>query len=567
MLREVLLPIPPAIAEHLLLMIFLKKTVVHKRCATAPFLPLRPEDALTKRYIRLTKPVNSVIIVQHVFIFERIERMGTKPRSCRKIITFLFSLTLCMFLFPSSALADKEEALQTAKEFLETMPFSRSGLISQLEFAGYSASESEYAADNSGADWNEMAVLSAESYLSSSDYSEKGLINLLESAAEGYTHDQAVYGVSVAGKDVDWNEMAANRAAFYLRSSAFSKNGLIKQLESERVGFTHEQAVYGAEAAGKDVDWDEMAVKRARSILEHSPMSETGLIRQLESESLGFTHEQAAAAVTALSDDIDWFEMAAEKAISYLQVTSYKRSELIELLESNAEGFTHEQAVYGADNSGASWGDMITVLSENLDNLYPIHGMEENFMTPAQALYSDIGPETALEISSDYGLRHITLFSNPDMIHDRSYIERINAGQLDNFMFTMDVVIRDVYPADQAGCYIGYTNDLASALKHEDAAQVFLMADKNGIGFYRKFESENSGTFTRISASQNDQYTLSIVRFTGQTYAYINGQFAGQFTEVIEGPFQLVYGAAALKEGDTASCSFDNLSVRKVNMQ
>ena len=131
----------------------------------------------------------------------------------------------------------------------------------------------------------------------------------------------------------------------------------------------------------------------------------------------------------------------------------------------------------------------------------------------------------------------------------------------------MDVVIRDINPAGQAGCFIGYTNDLASALRHEDAAQVFLMADKNGVGFYRKFESENSGTFTRISGAENDQYTLSIVRFTGQTYAYINGQFAGQFTEVIEGPFQLVYGAAALKEGDTASCSFDNLSVRKVNMQ
>ena len=38
MVREVLPPAPPTIAEHLLLMVFLKKTVVHhKRCATAPF--------------------------------------------------------------------------------------------------------------------------------------------------------------------------------------------------------------------------------------------------------------------------------------------------------------------------------------------------------------------------------------------------------------------------------------------------------------------------------------------------------------------------------------------------
>ena len=482
------------------------------------------------------------------------------------MIIFLFSLTLVMFFFPAAARAEKEEALQTAKDYLETMPFSRSGLISQLEFSGYSTEEAEYAADNSGADWNEMAVLSARSYLDNSDYSEKGLISLLESSSEGFTHEQAVYGVSIAGKDVDWNEMAARRAAFYLRSSAFSEKGLIKQLESERVGFTHEQAVYGVEVAGKDVNWDEMAAKRAQSILEHSPMSEKGLIRQLESETLGFTHEQAVDAVVIIGENVNWFEMAAQKAKSYLEVTTYKRSELIELLESDAEGFTHEQAVYGTDNSGASWGDMITVLSENLDNLFPIHGIEENFMTPAQALYTDIGPETAIETSTDFGVRNISLFSNPDLIHDRSYVVRINSGQLDNFMLTMDVTIKDVFPTAQAGCFIGYVNDLSAALKHEEAAQILLMADKTGVGFYRKADSEDSGIFTRISVSESEKYTLSIVRFTGQTYAYIDGAFAGQFTDVNEGPFQLVYGVSTLKEGDTAICSFDNLSVRRVNM-
>lgn len=493
--------------------------------------------------------------------------MRTEQKKYPKLLILLYTLTMAMFFFPAAVRAEKEEALQTAKDYLQTMPFSRSGLIDQLIFAGFSAEEAEYAVDNSGADWNEMAVLSARSYLDNSDYSEKGLISLLESSSEGYTHEQAVYGVSVAGKDVDWNEMAARRAAFYLRSSAFSEKGLIKQLESERVGFTHEQAVYGVSVAGKDIDWDEMAVKRARSILEHSPMSEKGLIRQLESESLGFTHEQASDAVKIISEDVNWFEMAAQKAKSYLEVTTYKRSELLELLESDAEGFTHEQAQYGVDNSGASWGDMITVLAENLDNLYPIHGIEENFMTPEQALYSDIGPETAIETNTDFGVRNITLFSNPDLIHDRSYVVRINSGQLHNFMLTMDITIKDAYPAEQAGCFIGYTNDLAAALNHEESAQVLLMADKTGIGFYRKPDSEASGTFTRISVSESEKYTLSIVRFTGQTYAFIDGAFAGQFKDTNEGPFQLVYGVSTLKEGDTVSCSFDNLSVRKVNMQ
>ena len=196
------------------------------------------------------------------------ERMRTRQKKFPGLLRILFSITLMILFFPAAVRADKEEALQTAKDYLETMPFSRSGRISQLEFSGYSAAEAEYAADNCGADWKEMAVISARSYLENSDYSEKGLISLLESQSEGYTHEQAVYGVSIAGKDIDWNEMAARRAAFYLRSSAFSENGLIKQLESERIGFTRDQAVYGVEIAGKDIDWDDMAAKRARSILE-----------------------------------------------------------------------------------------------------------------------------------------------------------------------------------------------------------------------------------------------------------------------------------------------------------
>lgn len=43
--------------------------------------------------------------------------------------------------------------------------------------------------------------------------------------------------------DIDFNEQAVETAASYLRSSSFSRTGLIEQLEYE--GFTHKQAVYG----------------------------------------------------------------------------------------------------------------------------------------------------------------------------------------------------------------------------------------------------------------------------------------------------------------------------------
>lgn len=49
-------------------------------------------------------------------------------------------------------------ALNKAKDYLSIMAFSYSGLINQLEYEGYSASEATYGADHCGADWNEQAA-------------------------------------------------------------------------------------------------------------------------------------------------------------------------------------------------------------------------------------------------------------------------------------------------------------------------------------------------------------------------------------------------------------------------
>ena len=63
---------------------------------------------------------------------------------------------------------------------------------------------------------------------------------------EGFTSEQANYGVNNCG--ADWNQQAAKSAKDYLSVSAFSRDGLISQLEYE--GFTHDQAVYGVTQAG-----------------------------------------------------------------------------------------------------------------------------------------------------------------------------------------------------------------------------------------------------------------------------------------------------------------------------
>ncbi|MEQ6898963.1 Ltp family lipoprotein [Microbacterium sp. KR10-403] len=90
----------------------------------------------------------------------------------------------------------------------------------------------------------EQAIAKAESYLDYSSFSRTGLIEQLE--FEGFSADDAELAVDAL--DVDWYEQAAGKAADYLEYSSFSRSGLIDQLEFE--GFTTEQAEYGVEAVG-----------------------------------------------------------------------------------------------------------------------------------------------------------------------------------------------------------------------------------------------------------------------------------------------------------------------------
>ena len=144
----------------------------------------------------------------------------------------------------SSVSVSKQNALKSARDYLNTMAFSRDSLIHQLEFEKFSTEDATYAVDNVGANWNEQAIKSAQDYLRYSAFSRDGLIKQLE--FEKFTHEQAEYGVS--NVTVDWNEQAAKSAQDYLKYSAFSRDGLIKQLEFE--GFTYDQAVYGVNSVG-----------------------------------------------------------------------------------------------------------------------------------------------------------------------------------------------------------------------------------------------------------------------------------------------------------------------------
>lgn len=97
---------------------------------------------------------------------------------------------------PAVTMGEKN-ALGKAKEYLDVIAFSYSGLIEQLEYNGFSKEEATYGADNCGADWNEQAAKKAAEYLNVMSFSKSGLIEQLE--YNGFTHDQAVYGVEAVG--------------------------------------------------------------------------------------------------------------------------------------------------------------------------------------------------------------------------------------------------------------------------------------------------------------------------------------------------------------------------------
>lgn len=91
----------------------------------------------------------------------------------------------------------QSNARQKALDYLGYSAFSRTGLIKQLEFEGFSTADATYGVDALGTDWNEQAALKAAEYLDYSAFSRSGLIDQL--VFEGFTPAEAEYGVSTTG--------------------------------------------------------------------------------------------------------------------------------------------------------------------------------------------------------------------------------------------------------------------------------------------------------------------------------------------------------------------------------
>ena len=83
-----------------------------------------------------------------------------------------------------------------AEDYLDYSAFSRTGLIKQLKYEGFSLADATYAVDHVVVNWNEQAAKKAADYLDYSSFSRSGLMDQL--LYEGFTQTQAAYGVSMA---------------------------------------------------------------------------------------------------------------------------------------------------------------------------------------------------------------------------------------------------------------------------------------------------------------------------------------------------------------------------------
>ena len=84
----------------------------------------------------------------------------------------------------------RANAVRMAKNYLRYQAFSRTGLIKQLKYEGFSTSDATYGVSRSGANWYAQAAKKAKQYLKYQAFSRTGLIEQLE--YEGFTPSQAL---------------------------------------------------------------------------------------------------------------------------------------------------------------------------------------------------------------------------------------------------------------------------------------------------------------------------------------------------------------------------------------
>ncbi|MFE4196889.1 Ltp family lipoprotein [Paenarthrobacter sp. NPDC056912] len=166
------------------------------------------------------------------------------------------------------------------------------------------------------------------------------------SAAEPSTQASTTSAAEVAAKaKADADAAAKTAADAEVAAKAKADADAAAKAKADADAAAKAAADAAAKAAAGTVS-QQNALREAGSYLKFSAFSRSGLIEQLEYEK--YSTEDATWAVDRVK--VDWNEQAAKSAESYLKYTSFSRSGLVEQLL--YEGYTPEQAEYGVSTTG-----------------------------------------------------------------------------------------------------------------------------------------------------------------------------------------------------------------------
>lgn len=98
---------------------------------------------------------------------------------------------------PANETIGQSNARSKATQYLQALPFSKSGLVKQLEFDGFTKVDAKYAVNVLAIDWNEQAAKKARQYLDTMAFSRSGLIDQL--TFDGFSNSEAEHGVTSVG--------------------------------------------------------------------------------------------------------------------------------------------------------------------------------------------------------------------------------------------------------------------------------------------------------------------------------------------------------------------------------
>lgn len=91
----------------------------------------------------------------------------------------------------------QQNAIAKAQSYLQLTAFSRTGLIDQLVFEGFSNEDAAFAVDTIAPDWTAQAVAKGKSYMELTAFSRQGLIDQL--VFDGFTTAEAEAGAAGNG--------------------------------------------------------------------------------------------------------------------------------------------------------------------------------------------------------------------------------------------------------------------------------------------------------------------------------------------------------------------------------